>query len=60
MKLEYSREIFEKRKKDSNIKYHENPSSGSRVAPHGLTEMTKLVIGYSHILRTRLKSVMLF
>jgi len=31
MKLEFSRQIFEK----SNIKFHENPSSGSRVVPCG-------------------------
>jgi len=30
MKLEFSRQIFEKH---SNIKFHENPSSGSRVVP---------------------------
>jgi hypothetical protein len=30
MKLEYSRQIFEK---SSNAKFHENPSSGSRVVP---------------------------
>jgi hypothetical protein len=30
MKLEFSRQIFEKR-----IKFHENPPSGSRVVPLG-------------------------
>jgi len=35
MKLEFSRQIFEKY---SNIKFHENPSSGSRVVPFGRTE----------------------
>jgi len=30
MKLESSRHIFEKH---SNIRFHENPSSGSRVVP---------------------------
>jgi len=30
MKLEFSRKIFEKH---SNIKFYENPSSGSRVLP---------------------------
>jgi len=34
MKLEYSRHIFEKY---SNIKLNENPSTGSRVVPCGLT-----------------------
>ena len=32
MKLEYSRHIFEKYQ---NIKFHENPSTGSRVVPCG-------------------------
>jgi len=35
MKLEFSRQIFEK---SSNIKFHENPPSGSRVAPCGWTD----------------------
>jgi hypothetical protein len=30
MKLEFSRQIFQKA---SNIKFHENPSSGSQVVP---------------------------
>jgi hypothetical protein len=34
MKLEYSRQIFEKY---PNIKFHENPSNGSRVVPCGRT-----------------------
>jgi len=33
MKLEFSLQIFEKY---SNIKFHENPSSGSRVVARGL------------------------
>jgi len=32
VKLEFSRQIFEKY---SNIKFHENPSSGNRVVPNG-------------------------
>jgi len=35
MKLEISRQIFEKY---SNIKFHENPSSVSRVVPCGQTD----------------------
>ena len=42
MKLGFSRQIFEKY---SNIKYHENPSSGSRV-PCGQTDMTKLMVAF--------------
>jgi hypothetical protein len=39
MKLEFSRAVFEKR---ANIKYHENPSNGSRIVPCGRTDMMKL------------------
>jgi hypothetical protein len=35
MRLEFSRQIFGK---SSNIKFHQNPSSGSRVAPCGRTD----------------------
>jgi hypothetical protein len=35
MKIEFSREILEKY---SNIKFHENPSSASRVVPCGRTD----------------------
>jgi len=43
MDLEYSRQIFEK---DSNIKFHENPSSGSRVVPCGQTDIMKLTVAF--------------
>ena len=36
--IEFEREIFEK---FSNIKFHENPSSGSRVFPCGRAERQK-------------------
>ena len=39
MELEFSRHIFQKY---SNIKFHENPSSGSRVVPRGRTDRAKL------------------
>ena len=52
LKREFSGHIFEKY---SNIKFHENPSSGRRVVPCGRrgikTDMTKLIV---EILRTRL------
>jgi len=35
MKLEFSQHIFEK---SLNTKFHENPSSGSRVFPCGQTD----------------------
>jgi len=38
MKLEFSRQIFEKY---SNIKFHDNPSSGSRVVPCRPTDITQ-------------------
>ena len=47
MTLEYSRRIFEK---SSNIKFHENPSSGSRVVLCGWTDgrpdMTTLIVAF--------------
>jgi len=38
MKQESSRQIFEK---NSNIKFHENPSSGSGALPYGQTDCRK-------------------
>jgi hypothetical protein len=43
MKFEFSRQIFEK---VSNIKFNQNPSSGSRVVPCGETDMTKLIVAF--------------
>ena len=42
MKLEFSRQIFEKQ--SSNIKFHPNSCSGSRAVPCGQTDMTKLIV----------------
>jgi hypothetical protein len=42
-KLEFCRQIFVK---SSNIKFHENPSSGSRDVPRGRTDMTKLIVTF--------------
>jgi hypothetical protein len=58
MELEFSRQIFEK---SSNIRFHENPSGGSRVVPCGQTDGrtdrhddgNKSLLA---ILRTRLKT----
>jgi len=60
MKMEFSGQIFETL---SNIKFHENPSSGSRVVPYGQTDrrtdgqtdMTTLMVFFA-ILRSHLKS----
>ena len=54
MKLKFTRQIFEKY---SNIKFHENPSSGSldvqfvrtrghRRAEGGRTDMTKVIVAF--------------
>ena len=44
MKFEFSQHIFEKY---SNIKFHENPSSGSRVVhADGSTGMTKQIVAF--------------
>jgi hypothetical protein len=44
MKLGFSRLIFEK---SLNIKFHQNPSSGSRVFhADGRTDMTKPIIAF--------------
>ena len=43
MELEFSRQISEK---SYNIKFHENPSSGSGVVPCGRTERKKLIVDF--------------
>jgi hypothetical protein len=45
MKLEFPRQTFEK---FSNIRFHEIPSSGSRVVPRGQT-MTKLIVTFRNV-----------
>ena len=35
---------MEEEEEDSNTKFHENPSSGSRVVPWRRTDMTKLIV----------------
>ena len=46
LEFEFPGEIFEKY---SNIKFHENPSSGSRVVSYGRTDMTKLIVAFLNI-----------
>jgi len=53
MTLEFSRQILEK---SSKIKCHENPSSGSRVFPHGRTvrrtDITDLIVAFHNFANT--------
>jgi len=49
MKLEFSRQIFEK---STNIKFHQNLSSGISVVPCGRTDMTKLIAAFCHFSNT--------
>jgi len=57
MNLEFSRQMFEKY---SNIKFRENPFSGSRVVPcgqtDGLTDMTKLILAFHNFKNASKKS----
>ena len=39
-------------RKFSNIKFHENPSSGSPVVPCGRTDTTKLTVAFRHVANT--------
>ena len=57
MKLEFSRRIF---KKYSNIKFHENPSGGSRVVPCEMTDITKLMVAFRNFADAPKISVQLF
>jgi len=43
MKIEVSQLTFEKY---SNIKFHENPTSGRRVVSFGQTDMTRLLVTF--------------
>ena len=54
MKLEFSRHIFDKY---SNIKFNENPSSGSRVVPRGQTGHNEANSRLFAILRTRIMTM---
>jgi hypothetical protein len=63
MKLEFSQQIFEK-KKNSYTEFNEDPSSGSRVVSCGRsdtdkrTDMTKLIVAFSN-LRRQLKNTIM-
>ena len=49
MKFEFSRQIFEK---VLNIKFHQNPSVGSRVVAFGQTDMEKLTVAFRNFANT--------
>jgi len=58
--IEFSRQSFEKY---SNIKFHENPSSGSRIVrcggTDGRTDMTKLIVAFHNFAKEPKKHVRL-
>ena len=43
MKLDFFRQFLDKY---SNIKFHENPSNGSRAVSCGQTDMTKQIVAF--------------
>jgi hypothetical protein len=55
MKFEFSEQIFEK---VLNIKFHQNPSCGSRVIPCGQTDM-KLAVAFRNFANAPKKGVSL-
>jgi hypothetical protein len=56
MKLEFPWQIFEKY---SDIKFHENPSSGRRVVSCRRTDMTKLIVAFRNIANATKNKVMI-
>ena len=58
MKLEFSKHISEN---FSNIKFHENPSSESRVVPYGRTDrridMTRLLVAFRNFANAPKKDI---
>ena len=57
MKNEFSWQTFEK---SLYIKFHENPSSGSRVIPYGRTDMTKLIVAFRYFAKAHKKGPLRF
>jgi hypothetical protein len=49
MKFKFSRQIFEE---VPNTKFHQNPSSGSRVVACGQTDMAKLINSFRNVVNT--------
>jgi hypothetical protein len=48
-KLKFSGQIFEKYSNHSNIKFHEDPSSGRRVVAYGRIDMTELIVALGSV-----------
>jgi len=48
MELEFSQQILEKY---FSVKFHENPSRGSRVVPCGWTDITQLIITFHNFVK---------
>jgi len=42
-----------------NVKFYENPSSGSRVVPYRLTDMTKIIVAFSQFCERAYKQITL-
>jgi len=61
MKLDLYQQIFEKY---PNIKFHENPCSGSRTVPcgrtDGQTDMTKLIVAFRNFANAPKNDLILF
>jgi hypothetical protein len=56
MKPKFSWQVLEKK---SNIKFQENPSSGSRVVPYGRTDMTELTVALRNFVNAPKNTVQL-
>jgi hypothetical protein len=65
MKVEFSGQIFEKKKKSSNIKFHQIPSSDCLLVPYGhwtdrrtngQKDMTKLIVAFRNFANARNKN----
>jgi hypothetical protein len=61
MKLEFSRQIFEK---SSNIKFNQNPLTGSRIVTYERverqTDMTKLIVTFRNFVNAPKNEAILF
>ena len=56
MKLEFSGQVFFFSETCTNIKFHENLSSGSRVVTDGRTDKTKLIVTFRNFAKAPKKN----